>query len=351
MPKADCSSFYKYKMNTQNISRLSKLLALISALCLLISLFVPLWQIDLDAPQYPEGLGLLIYPHKIGGDVDIINGLNHYIGMQTLHTENFIEFKLLPYIISFFALFCLSIAIVNRKKMLYTVFISFVLFGIISMVDFYRWEYNYGHNLDPNAAIIVPGMAYQPPLIGFKQLLNFGAYSIPATGGWLFIVSGILLLTAVLFETGFLNRFKKTKANLSLLLLGLTLASCGNKGPEAIALNKDKCDFCKMTIADGRFAAELLTEKGRIYKFDDVSCLSAYSLENTNPKVAKNWVSDYENLGKLIEAESAFYIQSEQIKSPMGGNTAAFENKDKALNLASGFQTHVLNWDQIQNKN
>ena len=68
------------------------------------------------------------------------------------------------------------------------------------MVDFYRWNYNYGHNLDPNAAIIVPGMSYQPPLIGYKQLLNFGAYSMPATGGMLFITTGILLLLVVLIE-------------------------------------------------------------------------------------------------------------------------------------------------------
>ena len=59
---------------------------------------------------------------------------------------------------------------------------------------------NYGHNLDPNAAIIVPGMAYQPPLIGFKQLLNFGAYSIPDIGGWLFVASGILMIFASLKE-------------------------------------------------------------------------------------------------------------------------------------------------------
>ena len=73
------------------------------------------------------------------------------------------------------------------------------------MVDFWRWEYNYGHNLDPSAAIIVPGMAYQPPLIGFKQLLNFGAYSIPDIGGWLFIVSGLMMATAVFLE------YKKSK--------------------------------------------------------------------------------------------------------------------------------------------
>lgn len=68
------------------------------------------------------------------------------------------------------------------------------------MADFWRWEYNYGHNLNPNAAIIVPGMAYQPPLIGYKKLLNFGAYSVPDTGGLIFIGVGLLLLTAVIIE-------------------------------------------------------------------------------------------------------------------------------------------------------
>ncbi len=52
------------------------------------------------------------------------------------------------------------------------------------MVDFYLWEYDYGHNLDPTAAIKIPGMSYQPPLIGSKPLLNFNASSWPGPGGW-----------------------------------------------------------------------------------------------------------------------------------------------------------------------
>lgn len=84
--------------------------------------------------------------------------------------------------------------------MLYYVLGAFVLFGVVAMVDFWLWEYDYGHNLDPNAAIKVPGMAYQPPLIGFKQLLNFGAYSIPNIGGWLFVAAGVLLVIASVIE-------------------------------------------------------------------------------------------------------------------------------------------------------
>lgn len=196
-------------MKSDRLQAYTKIMAYIAGVSLIISLFVPLWRIELDAPQYPEGLALQIYPHKLGGDVEIINGLNHYIGMQTLHADNFIEFTILPYIIGVFALLMILVGFIGKKKWLYTVFALFVIFGIVAMIDFWRWEYNYGHNLDPNAAIIVPGMAYQPPLIGFKQLLNFGAYSIPDWGGWLFIFAGLLLLVASSKEGNWLQKFTK----------------------------------------------------------------------------------------------------------------------------------------------
>lgn len=187
-------------MKRNQLTLFSRLMAIISGLALIIVLFVPLWQIELAAPQYPEGLVLKMYPNKLGGNVDVINGLNHYIGMKTLHTENFIEFTVLPYIIGFFSAFCLLVAVINKRKWLYGLFYSFVLFGIIAMIDFYRWNYNYGHDLDPSAPIQVPGMSYQPPIIGYKQLLNFGAYSIPDIGGSIFIGVGLMLLAAVIVQ-------------------------------------------------------------------------------------------------------------------------------------------------------
>ncbi|MBS1735332.1 MAG: hypothetical protein JSS98_01850 [Bacteroidetes bacterium] len=194
-------------MKKNQIATFPRILTIISGLALIAVLFVPLWQIELAAPQYPEGLVLKMYPNKLGGNVEVINGLNHYIGMKTLHAENFIEFTVLPYIIVLFAAFSFLVFFVNKKKWLYTLFYSFVSFGIIAMVDFYRWNYNYGHDLDPNAPIQVPGMSYQPPILGYKQLLNFGAYSIPDTGGWIFIGVGVLLLTAVIIQFT-----KKTKS-------------------------------------------------------------------------------------------------------------------------------------------
>lgn len=187
-------------METTKLALVSKILLFIIAGLFIGSLFVPMWQIDLDAPQYPEGLVLKLHTNKIGGDVEIINGLNHYIGMATLHTENFIEFKILPYIIGTFSLISLALIFINNRKFVLVFFTTFVLFVILAGVDFYRWNYEYGHNLDPNAAIKVPGMAYQPPLIGYKQLLNFGAYSIPDTGGWMLVGAGVLLFYIVFKE-------------------------------------------------------------------------------------------------------------------------------------------------------
>ena len=198
-------------MNNDNLSALSKILIFISGILLILVLFVPLWQIELEAPQYPEGLVLKMYPHKIGGNVDIINGLNHYIGMRTLHTKDFIEFTVLPYIVGFFALLCFIVVALKKQKWLTILFTLFVSFGIFSMVDFWRWEYAYGHELNPDAPIQVPGMAYHPPLIGYKQLLNFGAFSIPDIGGFLFILVGLLLLIALL-----LPWYKKRKAKIAL---------------------------------------------------------------------------------------------------------------------------------------
>ncbi|HEY5369079.1 MAG TPA: hypothetical protein VIJ75_08810 [Hanamia sp.] len=195
-------------MKNNNLSTLQRTLIFSSGILLVVVLFVPLWQIELSAPQYPEGLVLKMYPNKIAGSVDIINGLNHYIGMKTLHTKDFIEFTILPYIIGFFALLSFLVFFLKKQKGLAVLFTLFVIFGIIAMVDFWRWEYAYGHDLNPEAPIQVPGMAYQPPLIGYKQLLNFGAYSIPDVGGILFILVGLLLLVALLIPW---YRKRKTK--------------------------------------------------------------------------------------------------------------------------------------------
>jgi copper chaperone NosL len=339
-------------MNTSKMSLFSKGILLMVSVLFFGSLFFPMWRIELEAPQYPEGLVLQLHANKIGGDVDVINGLNHYIGMKTLHTEDFPEFKILPYIVGFFGLFALAMVFVNKRKGLIVLLSSFLLFGILAGVDFYRWNYEYGHNLDPNAAIVVPGMAYQPPLIGYKQLLNFGAYSIPDVGGWMLITSGILLFIIVAKETHLINRiFRKPKIDAALvLLLAFTFMSCGDFKVEPIKLNTDNCDFCKMSIAEGKYAAEVITQKGRVYKFDDIRCMANYCKENANPKIGAYYVSDFSQDNNLIPAETAFFLSGGMIQSPMHGGIIAFSKEKDAEELATKLNAKPINWEVIIKK-
>ncbi len=317
---------------------------------LIVVLFVPMWRIDLEAPQYPEGLALMIYPDRLGGNIDIINGLNHYIGMKTLHTDDFIEFTILPYIIGLFAAAFILIGLMGKRRLMNILAISFVAFGIIAMYDFWRWEYNYGHNLDPDAAIIVPGMAYQPPLIGFKQLLNFGAYSVPDTGGWIFIASGVLLMLCVFAEWKYAKKTKSLNSVQWALLFIIPVMSSCNTGPEPIKVGTDHCYFCKMSISDARFGGEIVSKKGKLYKFDDIKCMQAYleMKDIVQDDISDIYTTDYCNPHQLVSTTNAFFLQSEEFRSPMAGNLAGFALKDSLTAIKNRIPSAIpLEWKDI----
>lgn len=182
------------------INGVSRVIIAISSLLIAISFFVPIWRIDLFAPQYPEGLVMKIWLDKLTGDVEVINGLNHYIGMKKISVEMFPEFSFLKYIVAAFIVYGLVIAITGSRKILFSYLVVSVICGILALYDFYQWGYDYGHNLDPNAPIKIPGLVYQPPILGHKQLLNFDAHSMPDVGGY--IVIGSALICAIIWAMG-----------------------------------------------------------------------------------------------------------------------------------------------------
>jgi hypothetical protein len=158
-----------------------------------------MWNITLEAPQYPEPIGMDIHLTKLAdmnpNDIKNINLMNHYIGMEEI-PEKIPEFEIFPYIIIGMVILGLLVTYIDRKS-IYLVW-SLLLIGLCmaGMYDFYLWEYDYGHNLDAKAAIQFTDpegnpMAYQPPLIGTKTILNFVAHSYPRLGA-LFLVLPIL---------------------------------------------------------------------------------------------------------------------------------------------------------------
>jgi len=187
------------------MSTTSRAAIIFSALSLLLAFVTPIWTIRLDAPQYPEGLGMHIRINSITGkgehDLRNINGLNHYIGMKRIEPDSIRELKLMPWILGLLAATGLLCALSGRRKLLYAWTALFMVIAIVGLADFYAWEYDYGHNLDlEHASIKIPGMSYQPPLIGSKKLLNFTAYSWPAIGGWAVLVSLLVAMMTSLME-------------------------------------------------------------------------------------------------------------------------------------------------------
>lgn len=165
----------------------------VAALLLVGVYFFPIWSISMEAPQYPEGIGMNITVDNIEGksenDLQNINGLNHYIGMKSINPDSIPELKIMPFIFGFLIISGLVIAGFGNKKWILYWLGLFVLLAIAGLVDFYIWGYDYGHNLNTDAPIVVPGMTYQPPLIGSKQLLNINATSLPHIGFYISILS------------------------------------------------------------------------------------------------------------------------------------------------------------------
>lgn len=179
----------------------SRVLMALASLLLLGGFVFPLWRIDLEAPQYPEGIGMVIRVNTVAGvkpqDLNNINGLNHYIGMKAIEPDAIPELRVMPWLLGALTVTGLLVALWGRRWALITWLSLLAAIGVLGLADFWLWGYDYGHNLDPHAIIQVPGMAYQPPLIGSKQLLNFTAYSWPDVGGMLLGAGFVLGLLAL----------------------------------------------------------------------------------------------------------------------------------------------------------
>ncbi|MCH8558013.1 MAG: hypothetical protein LAT84_09330 [Balneolia bacterium] len=164
----------------------ARLLIILAGLILIPLWYIPFWSISMTAPQYPEGIGMYISINDIQGhnrhDLQSINTLNHYIGMKEIHKEEIPELRIIPWIVKAMIAFALIVGLTGNQKLLISWVVLFIVLSLAGIADYWWWGYDYGHNLDPRAPIKVPGMSYQPPLIGTKQLLNIRASSFPYWG-------------------------------------------------------------------------------------------------------------------------------------------------------------------------
>lgn len=177
-----------------------KIIMILAALLPLLLFVFPLWKITLEAPQYPTPLGMYIYINDFADanphDIKNINLMNHYVGMKYI-PDAIPEFKIFPIGIAITTAIGLVIGLWARYRWYLYWFIMMVVVSAAGLVDFYKWEYDYGHDLDPKAIMKFTNpdgsvMGFQPPFFGTKHILNFTAHSYPQLGAY-FLASGIAL--------------------------------------------------------------------------------------------------------------------------------------------------------------
>lgn len=135
---------------------------------------------------------------------------------------------------------------------------------------------------------------------------------------------------------------------LLLILLTLLLFSCGSN-PEPVNYGHDECDFCRMLITDNRYGAELVTDKGKIFRFDEAGCLIEYAIvKNLIGDANQQFlVTDFSKPETLIDATRAFYVENENFRSPMGLNVSAFAEETTGKKFLSDNGGNYINWIEV----
>lgn len=149
-----------------------------------------------------------------------------------------------------------------------------------------------------------------------------------------------------------MKNFKVSVSVFALVLMLLSLVACRpSDKPQPVALGQDNCTACGMTIEDPKFACEYITDKGKCFKFDDVSCLFHYlhKQEIADSTLLKIYVADYETPDSLIDIKHAALVLGQDIKSPMNGGVAAFKSMAHAEQFAKKTRSILLDtWERLR---
>jgi copper chaperone NosL len=365
------------------LSLKQRLVVALAAVILLPVFIAPLWTIRLVAPQYPEGMGMYIGVSEVRGhdehDIQNINILNHYIGMKPIEPEGIPELDIFPPILAAIIVIGLIAAAVGRRWLVTGWVVGFFGLAVAGIIDFYLWMIDYGHNLDPMAAIKIPGMTYTPPLIGSKQLLNITASSYPHIGT-LFLTVSLGLGAWVVY-----NSFRRRTGGhvplaegetvvrprpsvpagvpvAGVLAVALLLAGCvspaadpaspaATSSDDRMVYGESADPYCGEVVQRVRWGGEIRTADGETLRFRSVECMAAYILEERTP--AEDIVSiravDFPHGWQLIDVEEAQFLHTQNLASPARRklNVLAIGTEKMAINLQEAYAGPLLGWDEV----
>jgi hypothetical protein len=193
---------YFQELLRRPIGMRSRVLLVLAVLSIPLVFSAPLWTMSFQSNQYPDPLRMSIYINHIEGqktanrdDLREINALNHYIGMKPLMESDFSEFLWMPFVMGFFALITLRATVLGTVRDLVDIVVLFLYFSLFSGWNFYNRLYEYGHNLNPEAAIHIE--PFTPPFFGRVQIANFYVESFPGGGSFGLFLFGLLILAAL----------------------------------------------------------------------------------------------------------------------------------------------------------
>lgn len=175
------------------------LIFMMARLLLLVSIFLPYWHMELEAPQYPKGLFLTAYVNHLSGDVKEIDGLNHYIGMRPLGEAA--AFERTASIWAVLAMFMLveGAAFVHSR---WAVLLALPAIGFPAgfLIDLYYWMRTFGLTLDRDAPLSASVKPFVPTVIGEGGIGQFRTYAELGIGFWLALACSLLIVVGLFFH-------------------------------------------------------------------------------------------------------------------------------------------------------
>jgi copper chaperone NosL len=134
------------------------------------------------------------------------------------------------------------------------------------------------------------------------------------------------------------------------LLFGVLCVGCSAPQPVPIRYGEDTCAYCRMTIVEHNFGAELVTDKGKVFSFDSIECLAAFTVKDNIPQseIHSLWVTDFQVEDSLLNANGVFFVHSANMNSPMGMGLFAFSSRDDALSFSRKNDGEILTWPQLK---
>jgi hypothetical protein len=175
------------------------LLFVAAALLLLVSIFLPYWEMTLLAPQYPGGLHITAYVNELTGDVAEIDGLNHYIGMRPLNEAAKLERSVSVFAIAALAFLILAAIFVHTKWVVLLVMPA-ILMPVVFLLDLQYWLRDFGLNLDETAALSSAIDPFVPKVLGRGIIAQFETVASPGIGLWLAIIASILCIVGLYYH-------------------------------------------------------------------------------------------------------------------------------------------------------